>query len=48
MTTVDSVLLIAALGCCAAIIARAGDVRVWAAVAGALIVAVLLGVEPLV
>ncbi len=43
MTTGDFVLLLIALVCCAAIVARAGDARVWAVIAGLAVVAVLIG-----
>lgn len=43
----DSVLLLLAVACCVLIVARAGDSRVLALVAGLLIVAVLVdGVAP--
>lgn len=46
MSNIDLVLLLIALICCAAVIARAGDARVWAVIAGLCVVAVLIGWVP--
>ena len=43
----DDVLLLAGLVCCVLIVARAGDARILALVAGLLILAVLLNGAPL-
>ena len=46
MTNVDAALLLIALVGCALIVARAGDARTWAVIAGACIVVVLIGWTP--
>lgn len=43
----DTVLLVLAIACCVLIVARAGDARVLALVAGLLILAVLVDGTPL-
>ena len=42
-SNLDSVLLCVALVCCVLVTVRAGDARTWAVIAGACLVAVLIG-----
>lgn len=43
MTNIDLALLCIAIGSCVAVIARAGDSRIWALIAGLCVLAVLIG-----
>lgn len=42
-SNLDIALLFVALVCCVLVVARAGDARTWAVIAGAALVAVLIG-----